>query len=277
MTSATELLQLCRRHLDPNSRPVEKHRGHENTTVLRATTTHGEVIVKAHRGRDRHSNELYAYEHWTPTIVDRAPRLLAHIQDPPAIIITAIPGRPLAELTTPTASEHAAYQQAGALLAAWHNAQPATDEIEITAQLADRGERWLHLAGSLLSAAERSTIRAHLRALAALTGIPAVPCHLDFTPRNLLYTPGGSVHLIDFEHSRLDLAARDLVRLADRYWRQRPDLEAAFLTTYGPLTELDHQVIEHCIHLDRLTTAVRATGRSLPPTDPRQPNTRRTP
>jgi len=43
----------------------------------------------------------------------------------------------------------------------------------------------------------------------------------------------GTVHIIDFEHARYDLAARDLVRLADRIWRDRPDLEDAFLARYG--------------------------------------------
>src|SRR5439155_24912796 len=97
---------------------------------------------------------------------------------------------------------------------------------------------------------------------------PAVPCHLDFPPRNLLRAPEGAVAVIDFEHARYDLAARDLVRLASRIWPNRPDLEDAFLATYGPLTELDRQVIEHCTHLDRLTAAVRATGCSLPAVTP---------
>lgn len=33
---------------------------------------------------------------------------------------------------------------------------------------------------------------------------------------------------------------------------------------YGPLSGLDEQVIEHCIHLDALTAAARATGCGLP-------------
>lgn len=134
----------------------------------------------------------------------------------------------------------------------------------MTAWLADRGEQWLKLAEPVLPARERADIRAHLRDLAALGSLPAVPCHLDFTPRNLLRDPQGTVRVIDFEHARYDLAARDLVRLADRIWRDRPDLEDAFRTHYGALSEMDRQVIEHCTHLDALTSAVRATGRALP-------------
>jgi Ser/Thr protein kinase RdoA (MazF antagonist) len=84
-----------------------------------------------------------------------------------------------------------------------------------------------------------------------------VPCHLDFTTRNLIAQPNGDVAVIDFEHSRRDLAARDLVRLATRTWLQRPDLEEAFLHGYGPLNDLDRQIIEHCAHLDALTAIAR--------------------
>lgn len=104
--------------------------------------------------------------------------------------------------------------------------------------------------------------------LAALGPLPAVPCHLDYTPRNLLRANTGAVAVIDFEHARYDLAARDLVRLASRIWPDRPDLEVAFLAAYGPLSEVDRKVIEHGTHLDRLTAAVRATGRNLPAVTP---------
>ena len=143
------------------------------------------------------------------------------------LIVTAVPGSVLAELDLPIVSELAAYEQAGALLAAWHAAQPPTHTVDMTSWLADRGHAWLELATDVLSARDRHTIRAHLRDLAAISDVPAVPCHLDLTPRNLILAPDGTLRLIDFEHARMDLAARDLVRLADRYWRHRPDLEAA--------------------------------------------------
>ncbi len=263
---ASGLLELCRRHLDPGSQPVTVHAGNANTTLLRvATPSHGEVIIKAHRSRNRYANELHAYRHWTSAIAAYAPRLLTQIDDPPALIITALPGSVLAELDLPIDRERAAYEQAGALLAAWHAAQPPTASVDMTSWLADRGHAWLELATDVLPARDRNTIRAHLRELSAITDVPAVPCHLDLTPRNLIRDRDGTVRLIDFEHARMDLAARDLVRLADRYWRGRPDLEAAFLNTYGPLTDLDREIIEHCTYVDRLTTAVRAAGRQLPP------------
>jgi Ser/Thr protein kinase RdoA (MazF antagonist) len=268
VTTARELLALCRRQFDPHAEPIAQHAGHEQTTVLRAATRHGEVIVKIHRDRERHDRECNAYRHWAPLLAERAPRLLTEIDDPPAVIVTALPGTPVAAQALPADAERNVFRQAGTLLATWHTAQPPRDTPDMTAWLADRGEQWLRLAEPVFSAAKRTEIRAHLHELVTLGPLHTVPCHLDFTPRNLVRAPDGTVSVIDFEHARYDLAARDLVRLAGRIWRDRPDLEDAFLTTYGPLSDLDRQVIEHCTHLDNLTAAVRATGRTLPATTP---------
>lgn len=211
MITADELLDLCRQHFDPRAEPITHYPGHEETTVLRAATRDGEVIVKIHRDRERHNRERNAYRHWAPMLAERTPRLLAEIADPPAVILTALPGAPVAELTLPPEAEHDVFGQAGAILAAWQAVQPPRETPNMTAWLADRGEKWLQLAEPILPAAERAEIRAHLRALAALGPLPVVPCHLDFTPRNLMRAPDGAVRVIDFVHARYDLAARDLV------------------------------------------------------------------
>ncbi|HEU5472722.1 MAG TPA: aminoglycoside phosphotransferase family protein [Actinophytocola sp.] len=268
MTTAHDLLNLCRQHFDPRAEPIAHSAGREQTAVLRAATRHGEVIVKAHRDRERHNSERNAYRRWAPALGERAPRLLTEIDDPPAVVITALPGAPVAGLPLPPDAERDVFAQAGAILAAWHTAGPPHDTPNMAAWLADRGTQWLQLADPILPATRRFEIRAHLRDLATLGPIPTVPCHLDFTPHNLMRAPDGAVRIIDFEHARYDLAARDLVRIASRIWPDRPDLEDAFLATHGPLSDLDRQVIEHCTHLDNLTATVRATGRALPAVTP---------
>jgi Ser/Thr protein kinase RdoA (MazF antagonist) len=275
------LLGLCRRLVDPDAQPIGTHPGHNGTVALRASTAHGHVIIKTHRGIDRHRQEVYAYTHWTATLRDRAPRLLAVSDEPPAIVITALFGRPLAKTTLTPSQEAEAHRQAGELLHDLHSAAPPVEEPNMSQWLAERGERWLTHARHLLPHGRCAEIRAHLRALSRLDPIAAVPCHLDYTPRNLMcgitehsLSPPTTqqrqparvptridVAAFDFEHARYDLAARDLVRLADRVWRHRPDLEDAFLRGYGPLTALDQEVIEHCTHLDSLTKAVRAAQR----------------
>jgi Ser/Thr protein kinase RdoA (MazF antagonist) len=277
-TPTATLLAICRRLVDPGAQPVTVHAGHNNTLALRAATAEGEVIVKLHRGPDRHRQEIHAYTHWTAALHGRVPRLLAVSDDPPAIVITALPGRPLADTPLTPQWEAEAHRQAGALLLALHEAGQATDEPDMTGWLAERGEHWLAQARHLLPLARRTEIRAHLHALTTLAPVPAVPCHLDYTPRNLLCathnvpTPPATgavsaavnVAAFDFEHARYDLAARDLVRLATRVWIDRPDLQEAFLQGYGPLSDLDRQVIQHCRHLDSLTRIVRAAQQQEP-------------
>lgn len=266
MTATVEnLLTICQRTLDPQARAITVHAGHDNTVALRAQTSTGTVIVKEHRGPDRHLREIHAYQQWTARLGSHAPQLLAVCDEPPAIIITALRGQPLNETMLDARDEAAAHQQAGELLCQLHQAAPARPEPDMTRWLADRGEYWLHQAMEFTSAACQAQIRAHLAALTELAPIPAVPCHRDYMPRNWILQPNRQLGIIDFEHTRYDLAARDLVRLATRIWPTRPDLEQAFLDGYGPLSAADRQVIDHCTDLDRLTAAVRARQRQCRP------------
>ncbi|GGM67379.1 hypothetical protein GCM10011608_60800 [Micromonospora sonchi] len=252
--SSADLLQLCRRLLDTDAVPVTWHRGHAGTYVLRASTAeHGEVIVKPHRSQERHAQEIHAYRSWVPALGDRASRLLAAADDPPAIVITALPGVPLNQRTLDPEAEQDAYRQAGRLLKMLHAAGPPRLKPDWTAWLAQRAEYWIHRAGDRITPDARAEVRAHMRALQDLAPLPTVPCHLDFMPRNMIYGDDGAVRLIDFEHSRYDLPARDLVRLATRIWPVQPGLRDSFLDEYGQLSRADHEVLEHGAYLDALT------------------------
>lgn len=258
MIDIDTLLDVCRRLLDQNAKPLQYHDGHDGTMVLRAATTSGEVIVKGHRHAERYEQELHAYRHWTSSLDGRAPQLLVSCDDPPAVVVSVLPGQPLNDRHLTTEAELRAHRRAGELLARYHRAAPACADINMVEWLVARGEQWLTVARDVIPMAQQTQTRAHLRALADLGRIDAVPCHLDYTPRNLLATHDGAVGIIDFEHSRYDLAARDLVRLATRTWTIHPQLRDAFLAGYGALTELDWTVIEHCSHLDILTRIARA-------------------
>lgn len=254
MTDLNVHLALCQRLLDTDAEPVSWHPGHAGTRALRAlTTTHGEVIVKIHRSPERHIQEVHAYRTWIPALGDRAPRLLATTDNPLAIVITAVPGVPLCQRHLAPEAEQDAYRQAGQLLKTLHAAGPPRLEPDWTAWLAERAEYWIDLAGNRITPSYRAEVRAHMRALRDLAPLSAVPCHLDFMPRNMIYGDDGIVRLIDFEHSRYDLPARDLVRLATRTRLLCPDLRTDFFDEYGQLTEADYEVLEHCTHLDILT------------------------
>jgi hypothetical protein len=131
--------------------------------------------------------------------------------------------------------------------------------------LRDRGRHWTHRAAMLLPPADARTIDAHLAALSLIRVPRGVPCHLDFQPRNWLVTTSGDVSLVDFEHARVDLPARDLVRLRFRIWPDQPALRDAFLDGYGrPLTPDEDQLIWHLGALDALTAITRGHEKADP-------------
>nr|MDT0664776.1 aminoglycoside phosphotransferase family protein [Micromonospora sp. DSM 115978] len=225
MNTCDELLDLCRRHLDPDASPLRLHPGHAGTAVLRArTASHGDVVVKTHRDRRRHEQETHAYRTWAIALGNRAPTLLTAVDHPPSIIVTAASGGPLSERSLDRAAEHDAHRRAGEVLRLLHTSGPPRTDPDWTAWLAQRADYWLHQVGSRVTTRQRADLRAHMRALQDLAPIPTVPCHLDYTPRNLIHADDGHLCAIDFEHSRHDLAARDLVRFATRVWPHRPDL-----------------------------------------------------
>jgi Ser/Thr protein kinase RdoA (MazF antagonist) len=239
------------------------HQGHHGVPIMRAVTTnHGEVIVKVHRNPQRHNQEIHAYRNWTAALGDLAPRLIAECPTPPAIAITAVVGLPLSQQTLTPQQERDVYAQAGQLLRRLHAAAPNKRDPSFCTFLAARGEHWLAQAGTRLTPGHRTEIRAKLRKLACLPTITLMPCHLDFMPRNLIRARGGTVRLIDFEHARYDLPTRDLVRLSTRVFPARPDLRDAFLNGYGPLTNLDEQIIDCCAGIDQASLAAQGTGSS---------------
>jgi Ser/Thr protein kinase RdoA (MazF antagonist) len=231
-------------------------------TVARVTTASGaEFVVKQHLNRPLHDREVHAYRHWTVALGTSAP-LLVTVDDPAMIIITvALPGRsPGPGDLTPSV-----HRQAGILLRRLHSAAPPRDLPWYPGWLQERASHWTSRARPLLSPADVMVIKDHLAALNDMEIPRGGPCHLDFQPHNWLIGPDGRLSLLDFEHARIDLPARDLVRLRFRTWATRPDLRDAFLDGYGrPLTQAEDQLIWHLGVLDALTSLARGHENSDP-------------
>jgi hypothetical protein len=222
--------------------------------VARVTAASGAgFVIKQHGSRTKHEREVHAYRHWTRALGSSAPELVA-VDDPAIIIITtALPGKPC--LGAGTA---AMFHQAGALLRRFHDVEPSIEVPWFRDWLQDRGRHWNSQAGTLLSDADAGVVASHLAALCEGPILRGGPCHLDFQPRNWLVSQSGDVSLIDFEHSRIDLTARDFVRLRFRVWATRPDLQGAFFHGYGrPLTKDEDELVWHLGALDALTALVR--------------------
>jgi hypothetical protein len=222
--------------------------------VARISACHGqEYVVKKHSSRVKHDREVHAYRHWTAALGSAAPELVA--ADTPVLTIIT---RALASQPHPGALTAPAHHRAGTLLRRFHDAEPPRHLPAYRNWLQDRSAHWLHRARPFLAASDLAIVAAHLAALQE-TAIPAgIPCHLDFQARNWLLDQAGDIYLIDFEHSRIDIPLRDLVRLHFRAWSARPDLRDAFLAGYGRgLTDADTQTLRHLGALDALTALAR--------------------
>ena len=222
--------------------------------VARVATASGEeFVVKQHLNRPLHEREVHAYRHWTGVLGSSAPRLVA-VDDPAMIIVTsALPGSPGSGDLTPSV-----YRQAGVLLRRFHSAEPSGDLAWFNGWLRDRADHWTSRAAALMTEADAKLIESHLAALRRTEVPRGGPCHLDFQPRNWLISNSGDFSLVDFEHARIDLPARDFVRLRFRIWAARPELRNAFFDGYGrQLTEAEDQLVWHLGAIDALTALVR--------------------
>jgi hypothetical protein len=218
------------------------------------TASGGEFVVKQHLNRALYEREVHAYGYWTTVLVPSAPVLAAVDEAAMIIAISAVAGASacLGDLTPDV------YRQAGVLLRRFHEAEPSTALPWYGDWLRGRAAHWASRAAPLLTPDDSAVIREHLAAFSHSGILFGGPCHLDFQPRNWLISPVGVVSVIDFEHARIDLPARDLVRLRFRSWPSRPDLRDAFLDGYGRrLRSAEDRLSWHLGALDALTALAR--------------------
>ena len=204
------------------------------TTVLQVRHGGGLVVVKAGGPQDHHiAREVEAHRRWLQpwASAGRAPALL-HADEGARVVVTRwLPGD-LAQ-GTPAATDPDVHRQAGELLAQLHQ-QEAVHDAGFEAAANTKTRRWL--AGPHAIPVE--TARRLAEEVGSWPEHPAVlvPTHGDFHPRNWVVDDGRTtsrVGVIDFGRAALRPAESDLVRLVQRDWVGRPDLEAAFLTGYG--------------------------------------------
>jgi Phosphotransferase enzyme family len=223
--------------------------------VIRVETASGEeFVVNQHPNRTQHEREVHAYRHWTTVLGASAPVLAAVDEAAMIIAISAVPGASpgLGDLTPDV------YRQVGVLLRRFHQARPSAALPWYGDWPSGRAAHWASRAAPLLTPDDSAVIREHLLAFSHSGILLGGPCHLDFQPRNWLISPAGVVSVIDFEHARTDLPARDLVRLRFRSWPGRSDLRDAFLDGYGRrLRPAEDRLAWHLGALDALTALAR--------------------
>lgn len=251
----------------------EKSHSHGESRVwkLRSERDQTDYYLKSHRQAGKWRGEVNAYRAgWAASLgPNLAPRLLAYRdgdnERPRAVLLSALRGEVMEKVPVAAGAERAAWRKAGAALRRLHDgaantwfggcdesgasesATPETAPVRFVAGGMDAYIARCKRVGGLDSDAinwARETLPGWAD---SLTDETPVPCHRDYTPRNWLADPqsGAWTGVIDFEHARWDVRARDLARSFDHEFVARPDLKSAFFEGYDsdpPDTRLLRQI-----------------------------------
>jgi ADP-ribose pyrophosphatase YjhB (NUDIX family) len=214
----------------------------ENSRVWRARGAHGGTwYVKVHQNQRFHHREVRGLRTWAQGLGEAAPRLVAADETLRAVVLTAVPGRPLYGAVLAPERERAVFRRIGALARRIHQAFPSRPAPAGDGPAVAKADRHLAGAGSHLLPGDEEFVRELVRQAKDLPPLEWVETHGDFQLRNILSTPDAAsglddpevfVAVIDFERSEPGPAVRDLVRLSDA-WVGRPDLFEAFVSGYG--------------------------------------------
>jgi hypothetical protein len=233
-------------------------------------------VVKQHISRVRHDREIHAYRRWTGHLDRHAPALFATDSKTMTIILDAVEGTPMDHAVLDTGQQQAAYREAGHVLRLLHSGRedaPPAEESALTegsklghpaTRLRARFEHWLVQARPQLNSDDLALLTRVADILSEPPDLPATPCHLDYQPRNWIINTssetGPRLCVIDFEHSRMDVAVRDLVRLETRCWPGSPELREAFFDGYGRQPDDAHEVamLRACTAIDAVSSLARA-------------------
>ncbi|MFC4466865.1 phosphotransferase enzyme family protein [Streptomyces xiangluensis] len=211
-----------------------------------------------------YERETFALRSAVPSLgAGSAPQLRASSAEHLALLLTAVPGRPLKELTLTPAEECEAYRQGGMLLARLHAAGdlsgPRRREAEGGLQAAaDSADKHLRKAGDRLTPADHKLVRDLADQLRLVPPLPLAFIHGDGWARNLMWSRKlAQAGWVDFERARFAPAVQEFVLMSCGVWADRPDLRAACLRGYGRgLSREELHALKGLAALDAVTCLV---------------------
>jgi Ser/Thr protein kinase RdoA (MazF antagonist) len=220
------------------------------------------LVVKAHKQRRHFEREVHAYRHWVPALGGRAPTLIDVDDTLQVIYLSALPGRPVAEISLAASAETAIHRRAGELLRRFHDAEAVKRSNAYASAQHERLEAWVDRAKPhLLESHEVAIARRLVGVLDVLPDPPLVPTHRDWQPRNWLLADNNfaGISIIDFEMADWGMWLEDVKRLYWAEWRQRPELADAFFEGYRhSMTPDDLRYFQAISALQHLSTIVWA-------------------
>jgi Ser/Thr protein kinase RdoA (MazF antagonist) len=231
----------------------------ENSRVWELVRSDGcRFYLKVSPKARMYERETFALRHAVPALgAGRAPQLRASSAENLALLMTAVPGRPVKELTLSAAEEYEAHRQGGLFLARLHAAGDLTGRWRAEAEgalcaAAQGAELHLEKAGDRLTSAEHTLVRNLADQLRGVGPLPLGFIHGDAWPRNLLWS--GSAAWIDFERARFAPVVQEFVQLACGVWADNPRLRTACFSGYGrELTPEEGHVLRCLAGLDAVT------------------------
>ncbi|MEU6011453.1 phosphotransferase [Streptomyces sp. NPDC047453] len=241
-----EVVEFAERALGRIGQWTDTSWAREESRVWRVHGVQGGTwYVKVHQNERFHGREVRGLRTWARELGAAVPRLVAADETLRAVVLTAVPGRPLHGAVLAPERERAVFQRIGALARRIHQASPPRPAPAGSGPAVAKADRHLAGARSHLLPGDEEFVRELVRQAKDLPPLEWVETHGDFQLRNILSTPDAAdetddlevvVAVIDLERSEPGPAVRDLVRLSDA-WAGRPDLFEAFLAGYGrPLT-----------------------------------------
>jgi Ser/Thr protein kinase RdoA (MazF antagonist)/ADP-ribose pyrophosphatase YjhB (NUDIX family) len=219
----------------------------EASRVWRVRSAEGGTwYVKIHQNDRFHSREVRGLRTWATALGAAAPRLVAADETLRAVVLTAVPGRPLYGATFTPAREREIFRRIGALARRIHQASAPRPAPAGSGPVVAKADRHLAAAEPHLAPGDAEFVRSLVRQAESLPPLEWVETHGDFQLRNILHADDAPIAeaadgaedsadflgVIDLERSEPGPAVRDLVRLSDA-WAGRPDLFETFLAGYG--------------------------------------------
>lgn len=215
--------------------------------------------LKLHKQARKFARERRFYEEWKPHLPDMTPDLVAVL--PNALLIGALPGEPMSTAELEQEDERIIFAEAGRFLRALTGIPyRAVQAVTLAQELAARMDRWLAHARDYVNAGDIRWAADRFRPADAFRDVARVACYGDFQPRNwMIDLSSGTPRLgvFDFEHTSGDLWFLGIVKLWDRSWIARPDLEASFWEGYGrTLAAHEHDQLRQACLLHAIGTIV---------------------
>ncbi len=236
----------------------------EGSRVWAVSSASGrQAFLKEPSSRRKLQQERRALADWAPRLPDLMPGLIGALEQPPALLIEALPGLPGDLAMRSHELALATHRQAGLTLRRLHALSlEDADPLPLSEALPRRLDSWLGRAGDLLEESRRLRLRERFGDGSAFRGERRVPCHRDLEPRNWLVefedTTVRALRLVDFEHARLDHALSDFAKLECGDWADRPRLREAFLDGHGgPLDAAGEDRLARLVLLHLLATLVQ--------------------